>query len=325
MNHRLSSILKVVISIGLLFGLFYVMRDEYGTIVSALKKTNLSLFLAAILIYIINITITTARLEALLISEGIKMPFFRLIELSLIGFFFNNFMPSSIGGDIVKAYYTGVVTKQKAKSYVAVFMDRLTGLFSFAGIGFLALVVGWNAVTQPAVRKSVLVFVILSAIIAFIALNRTAANLISKVLIRVRFKNIGEKLNKVYEMLHSYRDRRKVLLKTIALSIISQAAYFFVVQILFSSLNVPVSTKVIFLIMPIICVVTLLPSLGGLGLREGSIVALFGPIVGGDKAFGVSILLLAVLFIISVVGGIIYLTSPQFRTVKIAQEEENLL
>ncbi|MDD5439213.1 MAG: lysylphosphatidylglycerol synthase transmembrane domain-containing protein [Candidatus Omnitrophica bacterium] len=321
MKNRISNYIKVFISIGLLAGLFYVMRGQYTTIFAELKKTNLALFAVALAIYAVNIALVTLRLKVLVKAEGIKMPFFRLLELNFIGFFFNNFMPSAIGGDIIKAYYTGNITGKKANSYMAVFMDRLTGLFSFAGMGLLALIIGWNAVTQVAVRRSVLVFVIFSAFIAFVVLNKAAADIITKILIRIRFKNIGEKLHKIYEMLHSYRSRRWVLAHTIALSIVSQASYFFVIQFLFNSLNQPLSIKVVFLIMPIICVVTLLPSLGGLGLREGAIVALFGPIVGREKSFGVSIILLALLFIISLIGGIIYLTSPQFRSVKIREEE----
>ena len=69
----------------------------------------------------------------------------------------------------------------------------------------------------------------------------------------------------------------------------------------------------------------MLPSIGGLGLREGAIVAFFGSMVGNEKAFGISILLLATLFLISVIGGIIYLISPQFRSVKIKETIQDMI
>ena len=57
----------------------------------------------------------------------------------------------------------------------------------------------------------------------------------------------------------------------------------------------------------------MLPSLGGLGLREGALVALLGPAIGTDSAFSVAILLLAMLLIMSLIGAVIYLSAAQFR------------
>lgn len=324
MKHRLSLFIKIFISVLLLGLLFYFMRGEYGKILQELKQTNLWLYAAAIIVYAGNISTTTVRLKILLKAEGIKMPFLQLQELTMIGFFFNNFMPSSIGGDIIKAYYTGEVTNQKAKSYVSVFMDRLTGLFSFAGVGFIALIVGWNAVKEPIIRQSVLIFVLLCCVVAIVALNPTMAKLVSRILSKIHIAKIGEKLLKIYNMLHNYRNRQKILINTIMISTVSQALYFYIIYILFKALNTDISLKVVFLLMPIVCVITLLPSLGGLGLREGAIVALFAAFAGKEKAFGVSVLLLSILFLISLLGGIIYISSPQFRSIKIKEEEELL-
>ena len=71
--------------------------------------------------------------------------------------------------------------------------------------------------------------------------------------------------------------------------------------------------KDLFIKMPIVSMMSLLPSINGLGLREGSTVVLFGPIIGQDRAFAMSILWLLVLLLTSVIGGIIYAVSPQFK------------
>ena len=65
--------------------------------------------------------------------------------------------------------------------------------------------------------------------------------------------------------------------------------------------------------MPIVSMMSLLPSINGLGLREGSTVVLFGPLIGSDKAFAMSILWLLVLLCISIMGGLIYAFSSQFK------------
>jgi uncharacterized membrane protein YbhN (UPF0104 family) len=60
--------------------------------------------------------------------------------------------------------------------------------------------------------------------------------------------------------------------------------------------------------MPIVVFISMVPSIGGLGIREGAIVAFFTPFVGRENAFAVSLLMLASLFFLSVIGGVVYFT-----------------
>jgi len=60
----------------------------------------------------------------------------------------------------------------------------------------------------------------------------------------------------------------------------------------------------------------MIPSIGGLGVREGAMVAFFSPLVGRDTSFAVSLLLLFGLFIISFVGGLTYLYWINFKRKK---------
>ncbi len=322
---KIGPFIRFFISISLLGLLLWFMRGKYSEITAQLKQTNLMLFFSASLLFCANIAFITLRLEAILIGENIRMPFVRLMELNYIGYFFNNFMPSAVGGDIVKAYYTGAHTRERAKSYVSVFMDRFIGLFSFAFIAFITVLLSWKTIVNPAIKKAVLIFVALCVFAAIISLNVKIAKVISKILSKIRFMDIGDKLTKIYNILHNYRNKKAVLFKTFIISLIAQILYFTVVYILFKSVNLEISFKNILLVMPIVSVISMLPSIGGLGLREGAIVALFGSMVGSEKAFGISILLLATLFLTSVIGGIIYLSGPQFRSVKIKETKGNII
>lgn len=325
MKMKSGLCIRFFISISLLGLLLWFMRGKYSGIAAQLKQTNLMLFFSAFLLFCANIAFITLRFEAILIGENIRMPFVRLMELNYIGYFFNNFMPSAVGGDIVKAYYTGVHTRKKAKSYVSVFMDRIIGLFSFAFIAFIAALLSWKTIVNPAIKRAVLIFVGLCVFVAIISLNVKIAKVISRTLSKIRFMDMGDKLTKTYSILHNYRNKKALLFKTFVVSLIAQISYFTVVYILFKSVNLEISFKNILLVMPIVSVISMLPSIGGLGLREGAIVTLFGSMVGNEKAFGISILLLATLFLISLMGGIIYLSSPQFRSVKIKETNGDII
>jgi hypothetical protein len=81
----------------------------------------------------------------------------------------------------------------------------------------------------------------------------------------------------------------------------------------------------ILLRMPLVSIMSMLPSVNGLGLREGATVIFFGSMIGKGHAFAVSILWLLVLSVTSILGGLIYAISPQFhvklKTLKIKESE----
>jgi hypothetical protein len=157
------------------------MRGKYTQIFEQLKKTSVPIFMAAFLTYTCNILINTYRLDILLKGEKLYIPFIRIIELSYIGFFFNNFMPSSLGGDIVKGYYVGKSTGSKAKAYIAVFLDRLTGLFTFAFMGGVALWLNKDSNMQQPLKNAIFIFILVCIAIALVTLNKTIANFISNI------------------------------------------------------------------------------------------------------------------------------------------------
>ncbi len=289
------------------------MRPRFAHIASTLAKTDPLLFSSAVLLFIITIgLVSSLRLKLLFSGEGLDIPFGRVIQLTYIGYFFNNFMPTAVGGDIVKAYYAYKETNQKAKSFISVFMDRFVGLFSFVGIATIALFFSWENI-DLALKKTVLAFALFFIIAFLVVLNSAIAKVILKVLSRFKLWNIGEKLSKVYRAVHEYRNKKSIILMAIGLSAVAQSIYFSMIYLLARSLGADIPLMTVFLLMPIISVVSMLPSLGGLGLREGAMVVLFGPLIGGDNAFSVSILLLATLLIVSLVGAVIYVTASQFR------------
>ena len=312
MKRKFAMGLRAVVSVGFVALLLWSMREHYPRIGETLVKTNLFIFASASALFISLVFLLSHRVNLLFVGEGLKIPFGRVIQLTFIGFFFNNFMPTAVGGDIVKAYYVHKQTRQTAKSFIAVFMDRFIGLFSFLLLAFVALIISWNSM-DSALKKSILIFSLAGLAGFAVILNDAISKAILTLLSKFRLWNVGEKISKVYRAVHEYKNKKGVLLAVTAVSLISQSLYFVVVYLLFKALGVNIALKAVFLIMPVVSVVTMLPSLGGLGLREGAIVALFGPLVGTGTAFSASILVLATLLILSLIGAFVYLFAAQFK------------
>jgi len=164
---------------------------------------------------------------------------------------------------------------------------------------------------------------VFAAALVVLAAYKPAAKKLSFLLAFVR--PMEEKLKGLYNAVHHYRNRGALMVQSFVISVISQMVFFAAIGVLALSISSRISAIDILLRIPIISMMSLLPSLNGLGLREGATVVLFGPLIGKESAFAISILWILVLLMSSFIGGLIYTISPQFR-VKMAalKKKENL-
>ena len=288
------------------------MRDKYGEIASVLKSASIALFGLGLLAFLSAIAVASLRLRLIIKAQGnIPVTFMEAVSLTFIGYFFNNFLPTSIGGDVVKAYYLSKKAHEKTGSFTSVFVDRAVGLITMIFMAFIALFFVKDGIIDNSVRW--MIYVITAGSIFFIALimNKKVAKKFSFVLIV--FKPIEMKMKKLYDAVNKYRNHKMLMLQSVAISVISQLLFFVNIGLLAASIGSALPAMEILLRMPVVSTMSLLPSINGLGLREGSTVVLFGPLIGKGNAFAVSVLWLLVLFITSIIGGVIYGLSPQFK------------
>ena len=195
MKSRLLQLTRVAISLSLLGVLFWAMRGRINEIFDIIKNMNPGLFAVGFLAAIIAVAILGLRLRYLLATQGIPMGLRDSVSLSFIGFFFNNFLPTSVGGDIVKAYYASKKTRDKIGCFTTVFLDRLFGVSSL-----ILLAAGSAALTHFYLANTSIVwpiFVILGLLsLFFIVLwNRNIARFaLAPILILVRWPAINKRL-----------------------------------------------------------------------------------------------------------------------------------
>jgi len=118
-----SFLLRVSISFIFIIILLYIMRGKYGQILSVLEGTNVFLFILAFFLYILAISVASLRMKLIVVAQEIPLKFSEAISLTFIGYFFNNFLPTAIGGDVVKGYYLSKKTTYKLGAYTSIFMD----------------------------------------------------------------------------------------------------------------------------------------------------------------------------------------------------------
>jgi len=86
------------------------------------------------------ILLSVIKWQILLKSKGHEVSISYLFKLYLVGYFFNNFLPSNVGGDLVRGYELGTFTGNKSEAMASVFMERLTGLIVLVVIATISFI-----------------------------------------------------------------------------------------------------------------------------------------------------------------------------------------
>lgn len=300
---KLGRVLRIFISLVLLVIVIAGVGAE--NLFEALRAIDLRWFLVALAIHLLGVVIRTVRWSMLIKALGVKVPFGRLFYLYMAGTFFNTFLPTGIGGDVVKIVDLAQ-DSGGARAFSTVFADRLTGIL---GTSLIALLV---AVFDPAdVPPPIVAFVAaVSAGVLLAAALLTQRRLIDRVLAHVpgwsKLKPTN-KMRKVYEALTSYSPG--VIVRSTLISLPFTLTLIGAQYALAIGLGVVVPVQYFALFIPITALVQLLPiSFNGLGVREGTFQALFGTVgVAGEQAVAMSLMYYILRVVTGLIGGLMYL------------------
>ena len=307
-----SAVFKIVVSLSLIIILLYLMRGKYAEIGLALKSTNIKVLALGLAIYLLTMVVASYRFFLIIRAQNeVNVTFKEAVSLSFIGLFFNNFLPTSIGGDLVKAYCLSNKTHSRVGSFASVLVDRLVGLLTMIFMASAALLFFQSSIISDDIRQVLYGITVVALIVVLFVVNKGFAKKISGILtfarpLTMRFKD-------AYYTIHHYKNNKKLIVKSLGISVVSQLLSYLAFATVAFSIGARISPIEALLRIPIVNLMSMLPSLGGLGLREGATVVLFGPLISKESAFAVSILWVLVVLIASVIGGSIYAFSPQFR------------
>jgi len=135
--------------------LLLLLRKEDGTgVLVALREIELADLLWVALLFAISRIAITLRWHVLLLSGGIKIRFKDSLALIFMGLFAGNFLPTTIGGDVVRLVGVMQMGSDRAVSLASIAADRLIGLAGMAMTVPLGVAPAWNALQELAVTLS---------------------------------------------------------------------------------------------------------------------------------------------------------------------------
>ena len=313
MKNSLNSLFRITISLGLLGLLLYLLREDIPRIAKTLRDVDPLTLGLAVLILLSTVVIMAKRLQLIFRADGVHLSLMQGTNLTLIGYFFNNFLPTAVGGDIVKAMAASRLTGQTVKSITFVLMDRLFGLFTFVLIPSLSFLFLLKQKQNPLLPILIYAFLVLSLFCCVLIFNKNIARRFRFIESLLRLVKLAEKAKLIYNGLNSFRHHKGTITQVLFLSVLGQSIGIVVLYMMALALGAKPSLVYFFLMVPIVQLLSMLPSLGGLGIREGAFIGLLAPHIGREYAVALSILWLFQLVILSAMGGLIYLTQGAYH------------
>ncbi|MBI4115797.1 MAG: flippase-like domain-containing protein [Candidatus Omnitrophica bacterium] len=308
MKKRLGFFFRLVVSLGALGGLIYILQEKLGESLQILRHDlQWNWFVLAVGVYFLALVLLAWRLQFVLQAQEVKVNLRQSFYLSFLGFFFNLFFPSALGGDIAKAYFAYQYSGKKVASLTGVILDRLLGFITLVLIALVALLVAHGQkITNPVVERSVYVAVGILIFSLFFFLSHDFAKKFKFLSFLIPSAKWREELKELYHAIRSFRNHKQALVMCLLISVAAQFLFFADGAFLAWSIRIPISIWPFFLLMPLVGFVSMAPSLSGLGVREAGFVFFFKPLMSVEQAFALSLLYDFILYGVSVIAGLIF-------------------
>jgi glycosyltransferase 2 family protein len=306
MRRILFSTIKIVISAALLY--LALRKANFSDLASRIDVASLGWLGLAIAATFLQIFIGVLRWRIVSAECGAPLPIRQAMRYNLIGAFFNQTLPSSIGGDAVRLWLVARAGAGWRAATYSIFVDRAIGLIALAVMIVASLPWSYQLITDPYGRSALLLvdFAALAGGVGFLILGRLP----------------WPWLKTWWGTHHLYAcaviANRVVFSRTYGVTIAALSIFVHVLAVVIAwcvvqSIAAPVGFGQTFQLIPPVMLITMLPiSIAGWGVREATLGLAFGYAgLMTNEGINISLLFGAVTFIVGAFGGLVWIFSAE--------------
>ena len=300
-------VLKLTVSAALLA--YLLLTTDLQALLQRLRGSDALLLAMAMLLYGLILGISTWRWRLLLQAQGFEAPLADLSASYLVATFFNNFLPSNIGGDVIRVRDSSRLTGSTTTSLAVVAIDRIVGLGALYSLAAAAYTFGGHDVRRLAGATPVLAALgLVFAGLAYVFFRPGIARRLMDLSGLSRLAWARKQFEIVQAAVHVYRARVGAVWAAFAGSVALQAlvvVYYFNVA---RALHIPLPLDAAFLIVPLCTLVQTVPiSFNGWGIRESVFILYFGQVgLPKESALAFSLLGAGLIVLLSLSGAIVW-------------------
>ena len=306
-RKTLIFILKGVISVGLLALL--ISRSDAPRLWAYVGTASIAWLTSALGLYLLMVLASAWRWGLLLDAQGVPVPARTLAGSFLVATFFNNFLPSNIGGDVVRIADTARPAGSKTLATAVVLVDRGIGLLGLVLLAAVAGSVVGDTGASP-VPASLLWAAFGGATLAAAPALLAPAWVIRLLgpLRRLNPEWVGARLNRLAEVLDNFRQAPIALVGCFAGAVLVQVILVAFYAAIAHAIGIAISPWHMAVLVPVSFLVQMLPlSVNGFGLREATFSFYFTRLgLPIEAALVISLLGAGLVMLFSLTGAVVY-------------------
>jgi hypothetical protein len=271
-------------ALAITLSILLIEREGWKEITDSLRQISLPVFALALLLLLISRLFVILRWHVLLRSGGVTIPFSRTAELTLTGLFASNYLPTTIGGDVVRLGGAMRLGYDRAVCLASIAADRVIGMAGmFCAMPF-GLIPAWNVLGTTSMQ--------LSAMPSFVA-------------------KISDFIRRTFRSFSIWFKQPGALIASMLYTWGNMIFIFASLYVLIEGLGEHVSYTLIAGIWSLAYFVTLIPiSINGYGVQELSLTFLFSRVAGLSPAISLTVaVLIRIVFLSASLPGAAFLPS----------------
>jgi uncharacterized protein (TIRG00374 family) len=300
-------VLRIVVSLGLIY---WILRGvDRRELAESLKSIDYWYLTAALVAYLMVNALCTWRWQILLAARSIRSGYWKLFRYFLNGLFFGNFLPTTVGGDLARAYLVVDDCNKKSEALASVLVDRFIGLFGVIVTGIIGLILVAKSGQEINMLKGMVIGIVTALLFVILFLNKSLVKKFRWLFKLPFMEKVEHHLTDFYHSIYAYRTHKNQVFWAFFQSLLVQLFVVFAAFFIARSLGIAISIIPFFLYMPVIGAVSMIPlSINGWGLQEGAFIVFFGRAgLTRPEALSLGFVYHLVAVAISLLGGLLWL------------------
>jgi uncharacterized membrane protein YbhN (UPF0104 family) len=287
-------LLRIGLSVCLLS--WFISKAHPDDLLTAFLDLSFYAWAIAFLMYLASQVISSIRWYFLAHALDFTGPWSIYLKYYFVGMYFNLFLPTSVGGDVLKMHFISRGEPKKLKATYSLLADRLFGLAAMLLLGAGAVLIGQGILPHYFEH---LLCVAGICIIALLLGLPMAYKLLDSI-----WPEFGKRL----AVLLVFWEKPKTLFAALSLSLVLQALGMGAVALLANDMGLNPPVAFYFAAFPMVAILTILPiSFNGIGIREGGFIYFLGlKGISAEKALTLSLSFFAIQIVASLIGGLAY-------------------
>jgi hypothetical protein len=306
MRQILLSTAKILISAALLY--LALRKANFSDLASRLDLASVGWIALAIIVTLLQVVAGALRWREISADCGAPLTIRQATHYNMIGSFFNQTLPSSIGGDAMRLWLVGRGPAGWRAATYSVFVDRAIGLIALAVLIVASLPWSYRLIGDPQGRLALLFvdFAALAAGCGFLLLGRLQWPWLKNLWAANHLHACSVITN--HAIFNRERGPRIAIL-SLLIHVLAVVIAWCVVR----AIAAPILFSDIFQLVPPVMLITMLPiSIAGWGVREATMALAFGYAgLATNEGINISLLFGAVFFIVGALGGLVWIFSAE--------------